>query len=328
MSTSTISDWSYTPGAVPPPEPPFHIGYRLIHTRNPDGSIADTSCVPLSEEDYLYPQEEDRFMLTNAHVLAVLYLYHAIHMALGRHKELNFKVFADHRIDWQFHDMRPHGPDLVVFTNFTKDWDDSLGTLPVLDMGPDVRLVIEVTSEATRHIDFGRKFDDLEQVGVPYYLVVDLAAPNDIPTMLAFKLERGKYQEMDYDPELGYFIPEISLWFRYQDRVIVADERGVDVLDSDQLGVKLDNLTEEVAVQTELVLTERRRVATERQRAEAANQNALAERQRAEMERQRAEMERQRAEAAEKRERAAQEQAELLAKELADLRARLNPPAN
>lgn len=137
---------------------PFHIGTRYLKCIDANGK-PDVTLVPLSEEDFLHPQEEDRFMLTNAHSVAVWYLRQSILQACRTRPSI--RVFSDHCIDWQHPDIAPHGPDVVVFDRFTVEWDELRGTLPVADLGIEVVAVFEVTSESTRHIDFDKKSSNM-----------------------------------------------------------------------------------------------------------------------------------------------------------------------
>jgi colicin import membrane protein len=281
---------------------PFHIGTRTIIHRNESGEIINTEYVPLTEEDFLHPQEEDRFMLTDPHTIACQYLCHALNVGLRDREKI--KVLSDHRIDWQVPGILPHGPDVAVFDNFEAETDDYWGTLHVQDIGAKTMAVFEVTSESTRKIDIGKKFAEFEVVRIPYYLIVDLAAPNGLPDILAFRYSKGNYEEMRRDPKLGFLIPKLGLWFRVEeDRVIVADELGKDIPDSKQMAFQLDDASS--------------RAESERARAESEKARAESERARAESEKARAESEKARAESETAR-------AEALAAELAELKARLS----
>lgn len=274
---------------------PFHIGTRVICHRDDAGDIVDRECVPLTEEDYLHPEEEDRQMLVEAHYTAAYYLLHALKIGLVDRPEL--KVFCDHRIDWQIEGLKPLGPDVVVFDNFTKPWDPYPGTLPVRDFGAKAVAAFEVTSPSTRHIDFDAKFEAFADVGIPYYLIVDTAEPNGEPRILGYRLYRGEYRPMHCDPKLGYIVPPLKMYFRWQDdRVIAADEDGHDIPDGPELAALYE-------------------AETERANAEAYRANAEAERANAEAERANAETE---------KSKDATARADALAAELAELKARLN----
>ena len=307
------------------PEDPFRIGYRYVHTVDERGTKTSVM-VPLTEEDFLHPQEEDRFLLTDAHSIAVSYLRHAISLACRGRSEL--RLFSEHRVDWQVPGIPPHGPDVVVFDRFTADWDPMTGTLPVADLGLDTLAVIEVTSEATRHVDLDRKFDEFERVGIPYYLVADLAAPNGVPVLLGFELVGGSYRMMGENPARGYFVPGLAVWVRLQDeRVVVADTDGRDIPNSVDLAIafeivgvradaekaRADAATARADAATELAEAVSRRADIQEEIIELQRQRADAEKARADVEKATAEAERQRADE--------------LARELAALKARLTTPA-
>ena len=165
MSTETL------PLPVETAADPFYIGYRYVKSAGPGGREA----VPLSIEDFLHPQEEDRFMLTDGHARAVHYLRDAIQIAAESRPDV--RVFTEHRVDWQVPGILPHGPDVVAFDHFLADWDPLKGTLPVRDLGAGVMAVVEVTSESTRATDFEAKFLEYHAAGIPYYVILDAAGP-------------------------------------------------------------------------------------------------------------------------------------------------------
>ncbi len=225
--------------ASQPPADPFSIGYRYLHTRNPAGEIIHSEKVPLTEEDFLHPQFEDRWMRTDPHSIAIWTLRSAFSIALR--EKTGFRVFADHRVDWQHPGILPHGPDVVVFGNFPTEWKADDGTLRIRDLGAKVLAVFEVTSESTRHVDFGRKFEEYAEAGIPHYIVIDLASPNGVPEILGFRLSKGEFRVMRRDPELGYMVPELGLFFRLDgDAVIVADVDGRDIATNADLAFELD----------------------------------------------------------------------------------------
>ena len=273
---------------------PFRIGYRYVKSVGDDGRERAVM-VPLTEEDFLHPQEEDRQMLTDLHTVTVHYLRDAIQILHEGEPEV--RVFTDHRVDWQVPGIPPHGPDVVVLDNFYAEWDPLQGTLPVRDLGARVMAVIEVTSEATRATDFEAKFIEYHEAGIPYYVIVDAAGPPGAEKVLAFRRSVEDFKPLPRDAQLGSFIPRVNVWLRWaDDRLVAATEVGQDIL----TGVDLA-----------------RRADAEGQRADEAAQAAEAERQRAEAEKQRADAETQRADAETQR-------ADDLARELAALKARLN----
>ena len=218
---------------------PFHIGTRLVNHRDAEGNIVRHEYVPLTIEDYLHPQEEDKFYVSNRHSITVRYLGHALELNLR--DRLRLKTFIEQRVDWQVEGIEPHAPDAVVLDGYSIPYDDMLGTVPVRDLGCVPLAVFEVTSEATRHTDFGEKLDEFLDVGIPYYFAIDVAAPNGAPAILAMQRINDRYRLMPEHPKLGFMLPELKLYFRWEeDRLIVADREGSDIPDSATLGAELD----------------------------------------------------------------------------------------
>ena len=268
MTTATLE----MPVDVKPAEYPFHIGYRLRSFTDANGELVSEP-IPLTEEDFLHPQEEDRFMLVDSHQRALHYLVHALGISCRYLPEV--RVFTDQRIDWQVPGILPHGPDAVLFDRFTADWDSTVGTLPVRDTDSRVLAVFEVTSESTRKIDLGKKFVEYAIVGIPYYIIVDVAEPNGEINVDGYRLVNGSYQSMRRDPQLGIILPRVGLFFRWEDdHLIIADEDGKTIPDSREAGLAIDDLTAKVVVETQRADTEKQRADTETQRADTETQRA------------------------------------------------------
>ena len=233
---------------------PFYIGTRLVNHRDAGGNIVGHHYEPLTEADYLHPQEEDRFLSSNRHAVALRTLANALTLTVRERP--GRRVFIEHRIDWQRLGIEPHGPDAVVFDKMLAAYDDLSGTLPVEDFGAEIVALFEVTSASTRHIDFGDKFEEFLELGIPYFIVVDAAAPNGVPIVMGFRYTHGIYREMRRDPGLGVLVPPLKLWFRWdRDRLVVADEDGIDIPDFDELTTRAE--------------TEKARAETEKARADA-----------------------------------------------------------
>ena len=257
MATETLPDTA----TKLPDGYPFHIGTRLVNHRDADGKIVRHEYVPLTLEDYLHPQEEDKFSVSNRHSITVRYLGHALELNLRDRPRL--KTFIEQRVDWQVDGIEPHAPDAVVLDGYSIPYDDMLGTVPVGDLGCTPLAVFEVTSEATRHTDFGEKLDEYLDVGIPYYFAIDVAAPNGVPVILAMQRINDRYRLMPEHPKLGFIIPELKLYFRWEnDRLIVADREGKDIPDSATAGAELEASRQRAEAESE-----RANVETERANA-------------------------------------------------------------
>ncbi|MGL6076333.1 MAG: Uma2 family endonuclease [Fimbriiglobus sp.] len=251
---------------------PFHIGTRIVRTVDASGKER-SEYVPLSEEDFLHPQEEDRFMIVDKHWVTVTYIRQAIEFA-NEHRPA-IRVFSDHRIDWEVEGILPHGPDVVVFDRFLKPWDDMEGTLPVKTMEALPLAIIEVTSESTRHIDFEEKYLEYCDAGIPYYIIVDFHGPKGSMSILGFRRKAGEYFPMRKDPNLGYFIPGVNIFIRLEnENVIVSDEDGVEIPRQIEAFRKLREETARAEAEKKRAETEKKRAETEAQRAEVEKKRA------------------------------------------------------
>ena len=298
---------------APPPaltRDPFAIGWRPVTTKQPDGTL-HTVEVPLTEEDFLYPQEEDRFMLTQHHIRATMYLTLAIESANRNRPAI--KVFAEHRIDWQKEDLRPNGPDISVFDNYPHPIDMFRGTLPVADEGVQPLLVIEVTSPSTRHIDVGRKLQVYHDAGVPNYLILDMREDDsDIPdpVFIGHQDTPDEYEVLEHG-ELGVWIDSVGMWFAVEHGAIVTyDANRNRILEY----AELETLAE----------LEKNRADTAEQRAEAEKDRADAAEQREWTAIRKAQAATQQAQAATQQAQAEKQRADELASELAALKSRLS----
>jgi Uma2 family endonuclease len=284
-------------------EDPFRIGYRYVHTGQLDAKgRPESEMVPLTMEDFLHPQEGDRFLLTDNHTLNLAILCNAMEVCVQELPKV--KILSDHRIDWQVEGIRPHGPDLVAIENFPIEWNADRGTYPVKDYDSRPLVVVEVTSAETRKGDFETKYLEYEAAGIPYYIIVDVAGPPGAPRILGYRNGRQGFQQMRHHPNLGFLLPSVRMWIRWEeDRVKVADEDGQDILDNVEVHEALKEIQQELGRKNAELDLKNAELALECQRSEH-------EKQRAENEKQRAEYEKQRADE--------------LARELAELKARLD----
>ena len=247
------------------PEYPFDIGYRWV--RNGRATVQ----VPLTEDDFLHPQEEDRFLLTDAHSIAVAYLRHALETNLAA--KSGFRVFSDHRIDFQSDGIEPMGPDIIAFDNFLIDWDPMVGTLPVIESGLKPLFVAEVTSISTRRSDLERKPPLYRQFGVPYYLIFDHFGGETEEfesDLIGYRLTAKGYVRMKADPEFGVWVPTVGMWFNFEgDRVVAYNAKKERIPNSLEMAQLLDEETARAEAETLRADAEKQRAdALERELAE------------------------------------------------------------
>ena len=217
---------------------PFRIGYRYVRTVDAGGTKTSRQ-VPLTEEDFLHPQEEDKFMVSLEHTATLYRLIHLIDY--GQRSKATFGVTGELRIDWQVPGVQPHGPDVIAFDRYPDEVPPNTGTLRVADLGLTCEAVFEITSPETRHIDFGKKLDEYLLVGVPFYFVVDFANPHGDARLLCFRHGGDRFRLLTGVSGRGYQVPNLGLWFRLDGRTVMASDRhGTDIPTSRALGAAAD----------------------------------------------------------------------------------------
>ena len=153
-----------------PATDPFFYGYRYVQRALPDGTTA-TVQEPLTEEDVLYPQEEDHVMQSHAHVEDCIYLKTALDVHLRNRP--NCVVLCDCRVAWNDEGSYAHGPDIAVFLNLTRPLPERLTTFNTFVEGCRPDLIIEVISPATQATDLTRKVRDYQDLELPLFVMVD-----------------------------------------------------------------------------------------------------------------------------------------------------------
>lgn len=217
---------------------PFRIGYRYAHTVDAGGTKTSVM-VPLTEEDFLHPREEDKFMVSLEHTATLYRLVHLIDY--GQRSKATSGVTGELRIDWQVSGIQPHGPDVIAFDRYPDEVLPNTFTLRVADLGLTCEAVFEITSPETRHIDFGPKLEEYLLVGVPFYFVVDFANPHGDARLLCFRHGGDRFRLLTAVPSRGYHVPNLGLWFRLDGRTMMAaDRHGVDIPTSRELGAAAD----------------------------------------------------------------------------------------
>jgi len=219
---------------------PYFYGWRDIARLTPQGMVSEK--VPLTEWDVLHPLEGDFIVHNDAHNDICQYLKNVFRWRLAGHERT--LVLQDHRVDWQFPGIEPHGPDVVVFFD-AGPWDRSVGTYTVRNQGARPVLVIEVTSPSTRANDVGVKVQHYARIGIPLYVIVDLQPPNrdneeDAPEIVftAYRPSpEGPVRVVDEEPN-RVWLPELNLWLAAEgDTVVALEPDGTPV--GDYLAVAL-----------------------------------------------------------------------------------------
>jgi len=210
-----------TNGSGPLPESapyvdPYPYGWRYVQQINEN---ADTEWirVPLTLEDNLHPEEEDRREMNSDHALISSYIVDVFRKQIsGIPKAF---VFDDLRTDLNIPGVKPGRPDIAVTFNVQKA-QTKWGTFYTDKEGTSPSFIIEITSPGTRHQDFGEKKDEYELAEVPYYLIIDNTYHEDQfgntsveRQLFGYELNvRKKYVRMTPNPNGRLWFPTVELW--------------------------------------------------------------------------------------------------------------------
>lgn len=297
----------------PPANDPYYIGWRERTRVLPDGRL-DLERIPLTLEDALHPQEDDKIVESTIHDRNRRYLQDVFEQRLAG--DPSALVLGDCKVLWE--DGVHHSPDVAVIFG-VRDRQSNYSQFDVAAEGARPRLIIEVVSPNTRPNDIDTKFQQYHHYRVPTYVIVDRASEDEPYQLLGYERTQRRYRPLEREGDGRLWLEPMNLYLGVRDNRVVAYD-----------GDTGEELGDYVAVTAALVAEQERATAAEaradaeRQRADAERQRADAERQRtadaearaagaearAAANRQRADVERQRAEAAEVRLR--QLEAELL----------------
>ncbi len=299
-------------------ETPFYYGYRYV-TRTTNGTVAWEQ-VPLSPEDVLHPQLEDHVSQSKNHSLICHYLTMILRAVLAHIPGI--EVLSDVPIDWGVPGVRDHSPDVCVLEHVLHP--PFKGVYHLKKTGGRPLLIIEVTSDSTRHLDVASKntlaqtkFKHYALVGVLVYIIIDEARrkPGYPPVIYGYVLSpTGEYTELACNSDNQLWLAPVHLWLgTVGERVMLFDERGQPLKDHADVMYAHKQAEERAAKAVEerkqeaqarkqaeehaaKAVEERKQEAQARKQAEEHAAKAVEERKRAEEERKQAEEERKQAE--------------------------------
>ena len=188
---------------------PYRYGWREIPRSLPNGEKIYER-VPLTLEDILHPQVGDFRMHTQEHYRFCAYLYDVLTKWVA--DDATAIVLCDVRVAWAHPIIRPHGPDIAVI--FNVDRQQNWSTFNEVDEGTKPSLIIEVTSPGTYSVDLERKIDHYAQVGVPLYVIVDIAIRRAMPAkrLLGYQLTPDGYELLEPNAEGWLWLAPVNLW--------------------------------------------------------------------------------------------------------------------
>ena len=194
---------------------PFRLGWRYITQVLPDGET-HTLTVPLTPHDLLFPQENDQAVQLEPHVEDCLYLYAALKFHLAGVPGV--KVLADHRVWFDVPDLKPLGPDVVVFFDYFDT--GHTGTFEVAQFGARPILVVEIASADTRKNDYRIKKEFYHQAGAAYYLIIDArirAGQRKAAWLVAFRHTPDGYEPIPADDQGRIWVEPLNVGFQIVD---------------------------------------------------------------------------------------------------------------
>jgi Uma2 family endonuclease len=188
-------------------------------------------------------------------------------------------VMHDVLIKWDTPGMRGHGPDIVAFADVRHkpEW----GEFNQAEMGGHPLLAIEVTSRGTRRLDVApatndpdakTKFLHYALVGVPIYIIVDLAKrkKGQAPPILGYQLtEAGAYTPLPLNAQGWLWVEPAGLWLGpYMEKVTWYTPSGQRIGEYEDEQAARRAAEEQIAEERARAEQERARAEQERARAE------------------------------------------------------------
>jgi hypothetical protein len=307
-------------------EDPYRLGWRLVGRKGPTGK-REVIYQPLTLEDWLYPEEEDFRVQSNAHVRDRLYLYAVFGLCCPGQLTL-----ADHRVAWDDPTLRPNGPDVVVIPRAEPLPGKRPGTYRVGPHGARPVLVIAVTSPEnadTRRTDLHRKRRIFYRAGVEFHVIVDEQPSRRRRTpelrrlqLIGYRRGRPGYERLTPDAQGRLWLEPVRLWLGIEtgsegDRAVCFDAQNRKIDDFPGMAQARQE-AERAWQQAEQA---RQQAERDKQQADQARQQAERDKQQAERDKQQADQARQQAERDKQQANQARQQAEARVRELeAELR--------
>ena len=148
------------------------------------------------------------------------YLYNALSALLYEHKKV--LILSNTNVAWDDPEIKPHRPDLaVIFDVQTKrNWS----TFDVKAEGTRPALIIEITSPATRSVDFQEKYDQYEQLRVPFYVIIDAIPRRRRVTyeLKGYRLTADGYVPLLLDARGWLWLEPVRAWLAVVDGAVIC----------------------------------------------------------------------------------------------------------
>lgn len=209
----------------------FFYGFRYVIVSQDGKEMWDQ--VPLTLDDVLYPQLEDKILQSCKHSDLGTLLLEVIRNHVQ--KQPGMYALWDVGMNWRVPGLRNPVPDILILMGVKHPPKDDIGVYDRAKYGGVAALAIELTSQSTRYLDVNE--DDAErskcllyeQLGVLYFIVIDTVrqVPNKPLSFWGYELVHGKYQRMIPDNDERLWIPPVGVSLgQYQQSVAWFDANG------------------------------------------------------------------------------------------------------
>ncbi|MEM7533552.1 MAG: Uma2 family endonuclease [Chloroflexota bacterium] len=245
-------------------------GWRTVCEMDEDGNEHWIE-IPLTLEDYLHPQEGDKFMINSGHDVITGYICSALGTYIGYRTRIVDGVgsvsYGDVGIDWNIPDEAAISPDVSIIHNVRNPLEIR-GIFNIAEEGTTPSLVIEVTSPSTRSADFHQKFEKYERREVPYYIIVDTMDKTSFQ-LVGYEMIGNGYVEMTPNEQGWLWMPPVNAWIGVQGNEVRCYDADGNYLPSHaETTEQLAETSEQLAETSEQLAETSEQLAEERARNE------------------------------------------------------------
>lgn len=248
----------------------FYYGFRYVPRIH--NGIEIWEQIPLTLDDVLYPQLDDKVNQSLDHSVCATNLYESLKPFATNNPGM--LVLFDVMVNWNIPTIKNPVSDITILINVPNTNVTSKGSYDLAQCGGDPLVTLEVTSLSTRPTDVGttmsrrNKLRIYQRIGIPYYLVVDDYKKEDDypPPIFGYRLYQGRYYPMITDYRERLRIPQIGLSLGpYDEEAAWFDTSGKRLLTTTELFYLAET-------QRERAEEEKARAEEEKARADAAEE--------------------------------------------------------
>lgn len=212
-------------------------------------------------------------MHTDEHYRFCVYLYTVLTERLA--DDPTAVVLGDVRVAWAHTSIRPHGPDIALIFNVNQRQNWS--TFSEVEEGTKPSLIIEVTSPGTYSVDLERKIDHYAQVGVAFYVIVDIAIRRDMPAkrLLGYQLTEDGYAPVEPNADGWLWLAPVKLWLGWHGEDIACYDAAGNLMEVGSRRIEEAQARADAEAQARVEAEQRATAAEQRAEAEAQARHQL-----------------------------------------------------